>query len=71
MRLMAPQKRQTSDGASTTTSGALQLTHRSGVNLVLVAGVMDVLIWLRLDEKIAALIDFNDAVKGGPIVLAS
>ncbi len=38
------QKRQASEGASTTISGALQLTHRSGVNLDLASEVMDLLI---------------------------
>jgi len=46
MTFAASQKGQTNDGVSTTTSGALQLMHRSGASFGLVSEVMDVLIGL-------------------------
>ena len=49
---MVPQKRQTSDGASITTSDALQLTQWSGANLGLGSNVVDVLIKLVILVKL-------------------
>ena len=47
MRFEYAQKRQASEGALTTISGALQLTHKSGVNLDLTSEALDLLIAIQ------------------------
>jgi len=76
MTLLVSQKRQTSVGASTTISGALHLTQRSGASFGLVSEVIEVLIrprtWRGVYEQTANVAKHFDDQSGRlctPLVL--